>query len=312
MRTSGNRLAALIFVLFFNEGGTMAGPIPSEVKSVVAFVFLPGQNNAQPKPFGTAFFVGVKVPDTKDRYTVYLVSAKHVFRTPDNQAWLPKVLLRLNTKSGGSQFNEIPIVTGGKDKTVYVHPDETVDLAVIPMLPDDKFYEFKFLPEEFLTSQDDFKALEISEGSEVFFTGLFSPYVGTKRNYPLVRTGRVALITDERIKLGDREADLYLVDVSSYGGNSGSPVFFFLGSDRKPGSIILGEPILKLAGVMSGTFQDAQPIHVMEPTAKIAVSTSNMGVAGVVPAYKLRDILFGPELSTLREQLKEKGASSSK
>ena len=64
----------------------------------------------------------------------------------------------------------------------------------------------------------------------------------------------------------------------------------------EPGALILGPPILKLAGVMSGTFLDIQPIRALE-TARIAVAPSNMGIAAVVPAYKVMEILASPELS---------------
>jgi hypothetical protein len=117
---------------------------------------------------------------------------------------------------------------------VFLHPnDSTADIAVIPFVPDQKLFEFKVLPMAFLTSKKDFLELKIVEGSEVFFTGLFSPHVGTRRNYPVVRFGRVAMITDEKVKFVDYEADLYLVETGSFGGNSGAPVFFYLGSDRE-------------------------------------------------------------------------------
>jgi hypothetical protein len=135
--------------------------------------------------------------------------------------------------------------------------------------------------------------------TQVFFTGLFSPYVGTRKNYPVVRFGRVSLVTDEKIKFADREAHLYLIESGSFGGNSGAPVFFYFEAEREPGALNLGQPILKLAGVMSGTFLDAQPLRVIE-TAKIPLAPSSMGVAAVVPAYKLHDLLFGEELRKQR------------
>jgi hypothetical protein len=57
---------------------------------------------------------------------------------------------------------------------------------------------------------------------------------------------------------------------------------------------------VKLAGIMSGTFLDKQPISVLE-TGKIAVSQANMGIAGIVPAFKLREVLFAGELAKRRK-----------
>lgn len=277
----------------------MAAPIPPEVKSVVAFLFIPGKQPTEFTPYGTAFFVGVKDSKNPERNFAYLVTAKHVLQDSDHKSWLPNIFLRLNTKNGGSEIVEIPVSPSGTNKTVFLHPDPSVDIAVIPALPDQNRFDFKILPENMITTEKDFKDLNITEGSEVFFTGLFSPYVGTRRNYPVVRFGRVSLITDEKIKFADQEAHLYLIETGSYGGNSGSPVFFFLGSDRTPGSLILGPPLLKLAGVMKGSFLDIQPVSAVE-TSKVPVAPSNMGIAAVVPAYKLHELLFGAELKKQR------------
>lgn len=295
-------LAATMALAVLSPGLLLGGPVPPEIKTVVAFVFAPGPAEGQLKPWGTAFFVGVKHPNDETKSFVYLVTAKHVLQTDDRKSWLPKVLLRLNTRKGDTGIVEVPVVPSGRNQTVFLHPkDATADVAVIPALPDEKRFEFKFLPSELLTSKKDFADLKIVEGSEVFFTGLFSPHVGTRRNYPVIRFGRVAMITDEKVKFGDYEADLYLLETGSYGGNSGAPVFFYLGSDREPGSIILGPPVLKLAGVMSGTFLDVQPVRAVE-TARIAVAQSNMGIAAVVPAYKVLEILEGGELAARRQR----------
>lgn len=152
-----------------------------------------------------------------------------------------------------------------------------------------------------ITTQVQYKEMKIAEGSDVFFTDLFTGHVGLQRNYPIVRFGRVALVTDEKIEWDGTPNELYLIEAASYGGNSGSPVFFYLGSDREPGTLVVGSPILRLAGIMQGTFLDHQPIRVVE-TKKMPISVSSMGIAAVVPAYKLHEILFGEELMWYREK----------
>jgi hypothetical protein len=99
------------------------------------------------------------------------------------------------------------------------------------------------------------------------------------------------------IAAGDEE-DLYLIESGSYGGNSGSPVYFYIGMER-PTGIVLGSPIIKLAGIMKGTFQDVEPITTVETNAT-PVARSSMGIAIVVPAYKLHELLFDDELKKLR------------
>lgn len=133
----------------------------------------------------------------------------------------------------------------------------------------------------------------------MFFAGLFTPYPGAEKNYPIVRFGRVALVTDEKIEWGGKPMDLYLIEAGSYGGNSGSPVFFHFGIERSPGIAVMGNPVLKLAGVMQGSVTELQPIQVVD-TSKTPVAISNIGIAAVVPAYKIHEVLFGGELKKRR------------
>ena len=290
-------IIALFMILFVIVGEGTAGPIPAEIKSVVCFVFI--EKDSKLVPNGTAFFVGVQIPSKPSSFKVYLVTARHVLYKPETTEFLDKVYIRLNKKDGGSEVGIIPIKTEGADRTVFLDSDPSVDIAVIPFLPDESRYDFKFLPEEFITTKEDYSKLKIREGSDIFFTGLFMPYPGAEKNYPVVRFGRVALVTDEKINWKGIPMTLYLIEAGSYGGNSGAPVFFYLGSDREPGSLVVGPPVLKLAGIMQGTFLDAQEIKVIN-TKTTPISLSNMGIAAVVPAYKLHDLLYSKELKQQR------------
>jgi hypothetical protein len=141
----------------------------------------------------------------------------------------------------------------------------------------------------------------------VFFTGLFVAYYGEHRNNPIVRFGRVAMLPEDRIPWrtdATKPAEnvrLYLLETQSYGGNSGSPVFFSLGADRNPGSLILGPPLIKLAGIMMGTFNEPSPIGFAQtPTATIPFYRQNLGIAAVTPSYLLQEILFSDEMKKAR------------
>lgn len=286
-----------ILIIFINGGSGMASPIPPEIKSVVCFVFIEKDNKLLAN--GTAFFVAVKDPKNPTSARGYLVTARHVLYKPKTKEFFDKVHIRLNKNDGSSEVGIIPIKIHGDDKNVFFHTDSSVDLAVIPFIADQSKFDFKFLPEEFITTKEDYSKLKIREGSDVFFTGLFTPYLGAEKNYPVVRFGRVALVTDEKIDWEGTKTELYLIEAGSYGGNSGSPVFFYLGSDRDPGSLVVGNPVLKLAGIMQGTFLDAQEIKVVN-TKTTPISLSNMGIAAVVPAYKLHELLFSEELKRQR------------
>lgn len=279
----------------------MATTVPTEVKAVVTFIFISDQKNNL-IPNGTGFFVMVKDEEDPNRGYGYLVTAKHVLED-ESKKLLPAVSIRLNRKDGGSDL--IKVTLEGPN-ALHLHPDPDVDLAVIPLFPSQETYDFKMIPEDLLTTAERFKEANIREGDEVFFTGLFGHFFGANRNYPVVRFGRVALLTDEKIpwKQGSDEKvkmlDLYLIEAQSFGGNSGSPVFFSLGATREPGGLNLSYKLL-LAGVMQGTFLDAREIVVAE-TRKVPFSLGNIGIAAVVPAYKLHELLFSDHLRTARRQ----------
>jgi hypothetical protein len=106
-------------------------------------------------------------------------------------------------------------------------------------------------------------------------------------------------MTDDKIDWVFGKTDLYLIEANSFPGNSGSPVFFQIGADRGTGSLFVGEPILKLAGIMSGCYNDIQPIQTVSVSTNQFV-TPNLGIAGVVPSYKLQEILSSKELKQQR------------
>jgi len=292
------RLLGPLVLWFLVAGVACAANIPEQVKKAIGFIFVPGPT-AQPVPNGTCFFVFVKDEAHPDRGWGYLVTAKHVVQ--QEGVFYPNVWVRLNKKAGGVESLVLPLVLNGPQKNVFVHEDSSVDLVVVRVpQPDPTKYDVFALPQELLTSQHDFDELKISEGSDVFFTGMFLPHIGANKNYPVVRFGRVALLSDERINWDSVAMDLYLIETLSFGGNSGAPVFFYLGGDRTPGVIEFGPPILKLAGIMKGFFGELEPIGVVE-TRPTPASRANVGIAAVIPAYKLHDILNGSELQDQRK-----------
>ena len=82
--------------------------------------------------------------------------------------------------------------------------------------------------------------------------------------------------------------DLILVEVSSYGGNSGSPVFF-----KKLGNN--GQEFIYLGGVLSGTYRDISEVKVIT-TKNTPVVPYNNGITGVVPSYFINEMFYYPEL----------------
>lgn len=290
-----------------------AAPLPPDITKIVSFIFLADAagNVAKdaankPIPWGTGFFVGVKVGDGS-RMTGYLVTAKHVLKDGQGRD-LKRIYVRMNSKEGDPTLAALDLLEGNVSR-VHTHTDPSVDLAVVPVMPDERVIDFKMIGDEWLTTKESLKELKVGEGSDVFFVGLFSSFYGQHKNFPIARFGRVAMISGEKIPWQDRptepaqDADLYLLETQSYGGNSGSPVFFYLGHDRVPGQLFIGAEV-RLAGVMRGTYLNNSPVQFQQmPTAVIPFYSQNIGIAAVTPSYLLHEILYSEPLLKLRAEI---------
>jgi hypothetical protein len=240
----------------------------------------------------------------------YLVTNKHMVREPGLDGILGKgkflqtISVRINTKkplqdSGVSYtFGQLPVSYMGGDLYAFVDPvDPLVDLAIIPIsLNQDTLDFFMIQPALFATKTliDD---KHLDESNEVVFAGLFAPFTGNLRNYPIVRHGKLAMMSDERIpwEPGATE-DLFLADVMSFGGNSGSPVFIRTGGDNQA----FGSIQYFLLGVMQGFYSTDSKVSVQ--TAELnGVAKENTGVAAVIPAEKISEILESPRAVSRRD-----------
>jgi len=258
-------------------------PIQEDIKEAVAFLF---PHSGEKIGIGTGFFL------THRKGTGYLVTAKHVLMA-DSKNYYPKVCIKINNTKGGADL--LPIVLSGPNAArVFVHStDPDVDIAVIPlrdipMLPgrSKDHYHGISLGFSLLATKDHFAKGFIKEGDETFFVGWFLGYHGIKKNYPIVRFGRVALLTNEKIpwrdKQGTKMRNLYLIETHASIGVSGSPVFFRPSPWREPRILRTDTPTLLLAGVLTGYFADE--------------ASKNSGIAAVVPASQLQEIILSDEV----------------
>src|SRR6266478_2035868 len=186
----------------------------------------------------------------------------HVLKDPQGTPF-SRIFVRINKRSGDAEFVSLDLVENGQS-VVYTHPDPTVDIAVIPAIPNETVYDFKTIPDDWLATKD---LPGIGEGADVFFVGLFTTYYGERHNIPLFRFGRIAMLPADRISWQDspdappEAAELYLLETQTYGGNSGSPVFF------KPDILQYGNTPPspeKLIGVIRGYFGEWSPISILD------------------------------------------------
>jgi hypothetical protein len=173
------------------------------------------------------------------------------------------------------------------------------------MAPDFKKYDYLSIPESMLfMSKEELDSSYVKEGTNVFYTGLFSPYLGYSSNSPIIRFGRIALLPKEKIfwDSSNIRQELFLVETTTYGGNSGSPLYCYDNPQKIGGGVVFDNKPVKLAGVIKGYSGEKEPIEYV-PSSMNLTYTSNIGITAVVPSYLLYQILEGAVLSKSREDI---------
>lgn len=268
-----------------------------EIKKSVTFIF--SREEGKYKPNGTGFLIGIESEKDNSSYVRYLVTAKHVLQNEKGD-YYSKIYVRFNKYDGKSEYLDIDL----NNTEIFTHDQRDVDIAVLSFSINHKILDFKLLPEYIIPNQEKMNELEISEGDDIFFSGLFESYYGQQKNQPIIRFGKVALIPDEKIEWEHKDTalskylDLYLMECQSYAGSSGSPVFFNL--LRQQGRKIDEQgPTIYLAGIIMGNFnaKNFLPYN--------TILLQNTGIVAVTPSYKLHEILYSKKVKEHRESAKE-------
>jgi hypothetical protein len=153
----------------------------------------------------------------------------------------------------------------------------------------------------------------------------------TTRNIPIVRVGNIAAMTEQKIRSrtfdGDEiDVDGYLVETRSLAGISGSPVFAVLdevspnsqrvswssppltnwsGDQTEPKVLVDAVTSIKrqfcLMGLLHGHYDvPASPPYISDGKIKREL---NLGVAIVVPASKIVEVLYHPTIEEERAKM---------
>jgi hypothetical protein len=255
---------------------------------------------------GTCFFVLYEDKRLGDNGGfVYLVTNRHVAvpGIDDGQRYpvqWTKVRLNLRsiTKAMESEEANIPL---GAQMHWYFPSDDGVDLAVLPILPDQAKYDYQAFPVSLFATKDSVTTNSIAEGDNVLFTGYFYQFPGLKKVEPIVREGILAMMPDESLETTlHRPGQLYLADVHVFGGNSGSPLFVNVGGYRN-GSMTVGGFPYRLLGVISGGYTEDTNFKLTIATTMKGTFAGNSGIATVVPIDELKALLDSPALRAGRD-----------
>lgn len=287
--------------------------VPEPFNKCVAFLGI--QERASVSYGGTCFFVIKESQTVQGMCQCYLVTAKHCVDNIINRPFA----IRVNLKDGTCR----EIIGNGQERW-YLHPSENaIDVAVMPFAMtgyDNGNLDQIAVPIPYFFKGNAEQEGYIKQGDEVFITGLFTNFYGNERNIPIVRIGHMAMMPNEKVSLAEfGNAEVYIIEARSTGGLSGSPVFFRRPVDVgelpkvSPNGKIShpGDPRKMLEQLQKNPFMFLGLIHGHYPFKKNKVSKDmekqtselveeiNTGIALVVPARKILEVIDQPELETL-------------
>lgn len=263
--------------------------VPDEVRDCVAFVGLPytTPDGEQGVRFGgTAFLVSRPSKFNDVVVYAYLVTARHVAIHLQDRDFV----IAVNNKAGTGGYHIK--VAAYQAKWLYHPTDETIDVAVLPWYQHNPDYGVRAISVNTLLTDEMVKSERIGTGDEVFMTGLFVHLRDTEKNLPIVRTGTVALMTDEPIQTAMGRTEAYLIEARSIGGLSGSPAFVHPWQGNR----------FYLMGLMHGHWDipiEYRDIPIFQDETENG-GVVNMGLAIVVPAKKILEVLDHSELVASR------------
>ena len=241
----------------------------ANMKNTAAFVFT--EDDEEKIPIGTGFWL------EKDNES-YFVTAKHMI---EDEA---EIYIRMNTEKG-LLFQEVELT---KNQPLY-HENPAIDIAIIPLKPR-KGAKYFMINAGMLIDNEFVEKVGVIEGDDVFFIGLLPQFFGKLKNTPVVRTGKVALVTDELFEDEDGEALYFYIEAHCFPGNSGSPVFMRMASMDANGNISYAGNQVLLLGVMCGYLNQYREIRKGAKISKFNFD-ENVHIAMVSPAHGILDII---------------------
>ena len=291
------------------QPATVQKPIvpASALRKTIGFLRVEFTKNGTPwNAYGTGFFVLLEDKRLgENRGFIYLVTNRHVVEPQENGEKYPvgRTFLKLNFKQAqqGLESKEDIIPIGGNIHW-YFSKDDSVDLAVMPLGVNDTI-DFEAFPVSLFATKEVIEQSQINEGDSVLYTGYFSDFPSLRRVQPIVREGFIAMLPNELIETTlHKPGRVYLADIHVFEGNSGGPLFVNIAGYRN-GSMTVGGFPYRLLGVVSGYFTEDTHFKLTVATTLEGKFQGNSGIAMVVPADELKQLLELPELQIQRNAL---------
>jgi len=273
--------------------------IPDEALDCVVYLY-PDAEAADRGMRGGGSGCIVSLPKFEDGLSfAYIITNSHVIREGKSG------VVRVNTRDG----NTLSILSKAEH---WHHHSSGDDLAALSINLEYDLANIKAIPDSWFITQEAIQKYRIGPGDDIFMPGRFVNHEGKQRNLPAVRFGNLSMLPHEPIRTGrGLLQECFLIECRSLPGYSGSPVFLF---SMLPTPVRQAPPPPMLLGIDFGHIQDALPILNREelkqgrkvPIDKCWAVEANTGMSCVVPAWKIKELLFSDELINIRAETLKK------
>jgi hypothetical protein len=274
------------------------------------------------KSGGTGFFVSVPSETKAHVSFIYGVSNAHVVQDPNDPAPIIRSSVSLRPGANPSSLrpgtSPTPIgtrkITKRSPEEWRRHPDPAVDLVIVQLGVSIEHMETMgglpslpySIPSSLLLSHDVINAFDIGPGDDVYMVGRSIHHDGRALNQPTVRTGIISLMPDMiDVDEGGPPEEAFLIEMRSLGGYSGSPVLWTLpagATARRQSAPITMKAGPWLLGIDCIRYSLREPVY-DESDMKSGYVKTNSGLSMVIPAWKLQELLYLPEVINERESL---------
>ena len=250
---------------------------------------------------GTGFLAGVRLESNNYLQQLYAVTNRHCLVGSE-------VVLRVNKANGQLDY------ISTKTSDWVCHPDLQDVAAFRIALSPEVDYNFVGTDMFFLTPEI-VRSRGIGPGDDVFMIGRFIGQDGKEGNLPTARFGNIARMNSEPIGSDSGiDQDSFLVEMRSIPGFSGSPVFVYINPTlARPPDFITpidahynqawhGPWLLGIDWSHLTSFKPVLNQNKREKVMPLQWVEINSGMAGVIPAWRIKEILDLPEFVMQRKE----------
>jgi len=246
---------------------------------------------------GTGFFLMIPLDGYDHFGFIYAISNVHVIFGIKSE----NIYLRINT-----QDEKFDIIETKKSDWVR-HPDGD-DIAVCNIKFKKDFHKEGYFSRTHFITKKFIDENNVGVGDEIIMIGRFRVHAGKNKNLPVAMFGCISQMPKETLHnpFTKCNQESFLVEMKSIKGFSGSPVIVYIPafSNRFDGSTLVRTRWeQRLLGIDWGQIQ-YETIAVDEHGQNYKLKIDS-AIAGVVPAWKILDIIDSKEFVEMRKKEKE-------